>query len=113
MAGTCEDLAKLSLPHGMIVSARAEAEGRPLAGVPPAIKDLPAFCRVEAVLSPTADSAIRVEIWMPAEKWNGKFEGTGSGGFAGSIQYWGLAEGLRRGYAYCKHRHGNGTLDRA
>lgn len=98
-AGPCEDLVKLQLPHAKITLAAVEKSYGPIAQVSASMRDLPAFCRVDVLLTPTADSDIHVEIWMPLNGWNGKFEGTGSGGFAGSIQYWGMAEGLRRGYA--------------
>lgn len=98
-AEPCDDLTKLQLPHVKITRAAVEQGDGPIAQVSASMRDLPPFCRVDAVLMPTADSEIRVEIWMPVEKWNGKFEGTGSGGFAGSIQTWGLADGLRHGYA--------------
>ena len=69
-------------------------------GAPPAI--IPARCRVQLVLKPSADSLINMELWLPpADKWNGKFMGVGNGGFAGSIQ--GLTnempQALRLGYA--------------
>ena len=60
---------------------------------------LPAFCRVAATLTPTADSRIRIEVWMPASGWNGKFQAVGNGGWNGNIEYLGLAEALGRGYA--------------
>jgi feruloyl esterase len=60
---------------------------------------LPAFCRVAATLKPTADSNIKIEVWMPASGWNGRFQGVGNGGWDGSIAYAGLASALRRGYA--------------
>src|SRR6185436_8496657 len=61
---------------------------------------LPAFCRVEAVARPTADSEIKFEVWIPpADAWNGKFEGVGNGGYSGAIGYAAMAAGLRRGYA--------------
>lgn len=58
-----------------------------------------AFCRVAATLKPSSDSNIRIEVWMPLEKWNGKFMGVGGGGFAGRIGYEGLVSGVKRGYA--------------
>lgn len=63
--------------------------------------DLPAYCRVQMDLRPSADSLIKMEIWLPAENWNGKFMGTGNGFFAGSIQgrMFDMPEALRRGYA--------------
>ena len=62
---------------------------------------IPAHCRVQMVLKPTADSLINMELWLPpAEKWNGKFMGVGNGGFAGSIQGLGndMPQALRLGY---------------
>jgi feruloyl esterase len=46
---------------------------------------LPAFCRVAATLKPSNDSDIRIEVWLPSSGWNGKFEGTGNGGWSGQI----------------------------
>jgi Tannase and feruloyl esterase len=65
----------------------------------PIFKKLPAFCRVVAVAHPTADSDIRIEVWLPLSGWNGKFIGQGNGGFAGSIGYQGLAIAVLSGAA--------------
>jgi feruloyl esterase len=58
---------------------------------------------VAGVIKPTSDSEIKFEVWMPTANWNGKFQGIGNGGFAGSISYAGAAGGLAgalaRGYA--------------
>ena len=62
-------------------------------------KKLPEFCRVVAEAKPTADSDIKMEIWMPVTGWNGKFHGIGNGGFAGLIDYSDLGEAMSRGYA--------------
>ncbi len=43
---------------------------------------MPAFCRVAATLTPTSDSEIGIEVWMPAVDLERKFEGVGNGGFA-------------------------------
>ncbi len=64
-------------------------------GARQALTGLPAFCRVSAVISP----AIHFELWLPLSDWNGKFEGTGNGGYAGAIVYRELADGVRRHYA--------------
>ena len=37
--------------------------------------------------TPSADSDIKIEIWLPASGWNGKLQGNGNGGFAGEIDY--------------------------
>ena len=60
---------------------------------------LPAFCRVLATLTPTSDSDIKVELWLPASGWNGKFQAVGNGGWAGTIPYTAIAAALRAGYA--------------
>jgi feruloyl esterase len=83
---------------GRAAAQPSRAGGSP--AQPPAL--IPAHCRLQIVLKPTADSLINMELWLPpAEKWNGKFMGVGNGGFAGSIQ--GLVndmpQALRLGYA--------------
>ena len=41
--------------------------------------------RVVAQATPSADSNIKIEVWMTAAGWNGKLQGIGNGGFAGQI----------------------------
>ncbi len=106
---TCDSLASLTLPDGKITSASLVEAGQ---FTPPAgglmmggpgglavFKNAPAFCRVTATLTPTTDSDIKIEVWMPSEKWNGKLVGIGNGVWAGSIMHSALAEPLSRGYA--------------
>jgi feruloyl esterase len=96
---TCESLASLTLPNTTITLAQPVAAGDftpPDRGRPHAV---PAFCRVAATLKPTADSDIKVEIWLPAAGWNGELQVVGNGGWAGSISYGAMAEALRDGYA--------------
>ena len=108
----CEDLAKVSLPHGAITLAKPVAAGAfilPPApagaagrGPGPVFSDLPAFCQVQATLRPTADSDIKVEVWLPAAAgWNGKLQGIGNGGMGGGVGVNPvlLAGGVRQGYA--------------
>jgi Tannase and feruloyl esterase len=71
--------------------------------------DLPAFCRVAATVNPTADSDIKIEVWMPASGWNGKFEAVGNGGWAGTIGYPAMAQALARGYATTSTDTGHST----
>jgi feruloyl esterase len=59
----------------------------------------PAFCRVAATLKPSSDSEIRIEVWLPLAGWNGKFLGVANTGWAGSIVYSGLLNGIQRGFA--------------
>src|ERR1022692_4620088 len=95
----CGDLAKLTLPTTTISAAESVPAGPYTPPGSQAIGDAPAFCRVAGVIKPVEDSNIQFEVWMPASGWNGKFQGVGNGGFAGSINYTGLADSVRHGYA--------------
>jgi Tannase and feruloyl esterase len=98
----CASLTALTIPDVSIASATSMPAG-PFTPPGPAARptvSVPAFCRVAAVATPTEDSRINVEVWIPeGGAWNGKFQGVGTGGFAGSISYAALADGARRGYA--------------
>ena len=102
-APSCEDLAKLALPNTTITLAQSVAAGAFTApggrGGGNPFADLPAFCRVAATLKPSADSDIKIEVWLPASGWNGKFQGVGNGVWNGNIDQNSLATALRRGYA--------------
>jgi feruloyl esterase len=102
-ATTCESLASLNLPKATITSAQSIMAGAfaPLRGGRQAqvFKTLPAFCRVAARLTPSPDSDIQIEVWLPSAGWNQKYEAVGNGAWAGSISYGEMAEGLKRGYA--------------
>ena len=105
-ATSCEGMASLTLPETTITLAQLVAHGEfalPAggrgAGATDRFKDLPAFCRIAATLKPTSDSDIRIEVWLPATGWNGKFQAVGNGGWAGEISYTALADAVRQGYA--------------
>ena len=58
------------------------------------------ICRVAVTARPSADSDVRLELWIPqGAAWNGKFVQVGNGGFAGKIPYRTMALALRGGYA--------------
>jgi feruloyl esterase len=102
---TCESLASLTLSDAKITSATVVPAGEftvpgGRSGAPAPPLTVPGFCRVTATLNPIPESNIRIEVWLPAaERWNGKFLGTGNGGAGGLIAYAPLANGLQRGYA--------------
>jgi hypothetical protein len=104
-AATCEGLANTKLANTRITAAQTVAAGAfpaPPAGLgqaPVDFKSLPAFCRVQGVIEPTAESHIEFEVWLPEAGWNGKYRGLGNGGFAGTIDFGGLANSLAYGYA--------------
>jgi len=108
-AAECGDIARMTLPNGKITAAEVVAPGafvQPQApgGPPPGVgggayADLPEFCRVQATLTPSSDSDIKVEVWLPTSGWNGKFVGIGNGIWAGQLSYSQLGDPLKRGYA--------------
>jgi feruloyl esterase len=108
-ATSCDALASLALPNGTITLAHEVGAGAfmpspdPGSDEPPpnarAFAALPAFCRVAATLRPSSDSDIRMEVWLPAANWNGKFQAVGNGAFFGSVNYPQMAPALARGYA--------------
>jgi feruloyl esterase len=53
---------------------------------------------VAATLRPSADSDIKIEVWLPTQ-WNGKFQAVGNGAWAGTIPYSSMGFALVDGYA--------------
>lgn len=83
---TCESLAKVALPNTTIESAKADANN-------------PDLCRVTAITThpPTGDQ-VRIWVAIPMSHWNGRFLGTGGGGFVGGSEA-GVNPPLALGYA--------------
>lgn len=103
-SAACAELKDLSLAHARVVSARFDGGGTAFAYKSEWLGDfsfdLPASCRVDLILSPTADSRIETEIWLPAKSvWNRKLWSNGNGGLGGSIDELGMITALSRGYA--------------
>src|SRR5690242_16402478 len=80
-AATCDGMSALSLPNTTITMAQTVAAGsftaparggaQPGGGRGQQFGDLPEFCRVLATLTPSSDSEIKIELWMPAAaSWN-------------------------------------------
>jgi hypothetical protein len=101
----CAALAHLKLDHASVTAADLVASGAlpiPAGSQPQSAaiyQQAPAFCRVKLVSRPTTDSDIKIEVWLPAAKWNGKYRGVGNGGFAGEIYYTEMAAAVGQGYA--------------
>ncbi len=72
------------------------------------------FCRVQGTIKPSPDSDVAFEVWLPSQSaWNGKYEGVGNGGFAGSLIYAPMDWALEAGYAVSATDtgHAGGSLD--
>ena len=119
-AAPCDSLAALELkdatltPHVVAAGTFSAPTGQQAGARGNPYNDLPAFCRVAVTLTPSSDSDIKVEVWLPESGWNGKFQAVGNGGWAGVISYPAMAEALRAGYATAStdtgHEGGRGTF---
>ncbi len=95
----CQAISKLAIKDATFSVAEVSGSFTP-PGSSQAIENVPGFCRVFGSLKPSSDSDIKFEVWLPAaDKWNGKFQGIGNGGFAGSIGFGALADAVRHNYA--------------
>ena len=82
----CESLATVALPNTTIESAVTDANN-------------PNVCRVTAVTThPPAGDKVRIWLAIPTANWNGRFMGTGGGGFSGGSAG-GVNQPLALGYA--------------
>ncbi|NKB33692.1 MAG: tannase/feruloyl esterase family alpha/beta hydrolase [Pseudomonadales bacterium] len=103
-AQSCENLNSFNLPNVRVDSAEVVVSGSfsPPAGNANSARlyqGLPEFCRVALTLTPTSDSDIKMELWLPTDSWNGKYLAVGNGAFTGSVRHSALAMPLSRGYA--------------
>jgi feruloyl esterase len=105
-AGSCEALTTLRIPDVEILHAQPVAADSFIPDGATEPLPTPAFCR----LSARAPAAVNFEVWLPAD-WNGKFQGVGNGGMAGSISHVALARGIHRGYAAVSTDTGHTTSD--
>ncbi len=93
-AASCARLTALDLPDTTVTAGLVPAGSlTPPGGGEPL--EVPAFCRAVGRTAP----AIHFEVWLPEAGWNGKFQGIGNGGMAGTLRYDRLAGALARGYA--------------
>jgi feruloyl esterase len=115
-ATPCTNLNHLRLKDTTITSAEDNTTGMftvPKPNPPIILKELPAFCRVTATLTPMSDSTIKIEVWLPETTWNGRFLGTGGGGFGGVFTLSSyrdeLAAGIMKGFATANSDLGTGS----
>jgi feruloyl esterase len=95
-----EELTKLAIPDTTIDSVELNAAD--------------GSCRVRATVThPPMGCRVRVFVALPTKGWNGRFQGTGGGGYAGGNPA-GLSRPLRLGYATAAtdtgHEGGSGSF---
>jgi feruloyl esterase len=103
---SCEIGSFTVLPPGTTITSATELTagtiiqlpGMGPPGAPPISVTLPFdICQVIGIVGPRT---INFAVWMPdAADWNGKFDGVGNGGLAGTINYGEMFTALSRGYA--------------
>lgn len=83
---SCESLATVALPNTTIESAAVDP-------------DNPALCRITAITThPPMGDRVRIWVAIPTSNWNGRFMGTGGGGFSGGSAN-GVVQPALAGYA--------------
>jgi len=114
----CSALPGLAIDGTTITSAAMVTSGTLEIAPSTKVTNMPAFCRVQAISKPSADSNIFFEVWLPdRSNWNGRFLSTGEGGFAGTPNYsrngldGAMDEIVRRGYATASTDTGHRTTD--
>ncbi len=86
---TCEGLKSLTLANTVVDTA----------AVDPGNATTPASCRVTLIVThPPASDQVKVFLAFPMKGWNGRFEGTGGGGWVGGTAA-GVAPPLSTGFA--------------
>ena len=98
---TCESLMSVMLPNTIIESAAVDA-------------DNPGICRITASTThPPAGDRIRIWVAIPMTNWNGRFLGTGGGGFSGGSATGvnaPVAVGFAAGATDTGHQGGSGSF---
>lgn len=116
VAGTptsCESLLSFGFANTTITSA-VSVPGGPYVAPDTwhlAFTNLPPSCQVSATIKPTSDSDINVQVWMPTQRYNGRYLGTGNGGYAGGFFQSELAAGINNGFATANTDMGTSPAD--
>ncbi|MBL4820564.1 MAG: tannase/feruloyl esterase family alpha/beta hydrolase [Gammaproteobacteria bacterium] len=102
----CLNLTSLNLSNVTIRAAEVVEAGKfnppspkPNASRRDRYRGLPAFCRLKISLTPSDDSDINMELWLPVAGWNGKYLAVGNGAFTGNVRHSAMIYPLGRGYA--------------
>jgi feruloyl esterase len=99
-ATRCEDLARLHAPHVTITQAATVNGPATISTRLAAVRDSVPLCRVKGFITPTGDSHIEFEVWLPpAAAWNHELEAVGNGGMLGVLNDRAMVPGFNRGYA--------------
>jgi hypothetical protein len=98
----CQGLTQPLVPGAVVQSITEVDQPAGTVQVPggPAIPNVPARCEVTLYLThPGASDHVRVAVWLPTSGWNGRFQGTGGGGYSAGVFELALAPAVQGGYA--------------
>jgi feruloyl esterase len=97
----CESLKSFTAPHATVTKTLWHPGGKYVStdnfGL--TFADLPPSCQVTARIKPTQDADIEVRVWLPIQRYNGRYLGTGNAGYGGDILDSELAQGINNGFA--------------
>ena len=103
MAGAatkCEDLSKIHAPDMTITAAATVTDAATIGDAVAQTPLSPPLCRVGGFITPTRDSHIAFEVWLPAsDTWNQKLVAVGNGGLSGALNHRAMVPIFNRGYA--------------
>ena len=90
LAQSCENLSSFSMENMQVDATEVVAAGSfsptgANASSAQLYQSLPEFCRVSLTLTPSPDSDIKMELWLPTQSWNGKYLAVGNGAFTGNV----------------------------
>lgn len=92
-------LIRTVIPGATLVSAGPVPAGSFVPAFQANALNVPALCQVVGYASPSADSRINFELWVPSTGWNGKLVVTGNGGYSSALSYGDMLAATRAGYA--------------
>lgn len=98
----CQDIAAPQVPGATVTSIAGVDKPAGPDQIPggPTIPNVPARCEVSLSLThPGVGDHVLVAVWLPDSGWNGRFQGTGGGGYVAGAFDLALAPAVQAGYA--------------
>ncbi|HKS55105.1 MAG TPA: tannase/feruloyl esterase family alpha/beta hydrolase [Steroidobacteraceae bacterium] len=105
--GACEQMKSFAMEGIVIDSAAPERSGAFATSLGSTLNNLPAFCRVVGHATPTPQSRVGFEVWLPEKNWSGRYVQVGNGGLAGVIFHQLLGQMIDRGHATASTDNGH------
>ncbi|CAN5456902.1 tannase/feruloyl esterase family alpha/beta hydrolase [soil metagenome] len=100
-ATPCEGLPTVALDNASVAASVTVAGPSFTAADGKTYTEVPPFCKVSVLATPSPDSTITIELWLPNPGWNGRFQGVGNGGYAGTsaVAVPAMISALKSGFA--------------